>query len=62
MTHWCQDWYENSKEGLCWVCGRMTNMVLPNFGYQHPDCDMFPNADDEPIIYIDGQRVDNEGI
>ncbi len=30
--------------GECWICGSSTKWVLLDIGYQHPDCDSWPEA------------------
>ena len=43
--------------GVCWVCKAQTPWIYLDLGYQHIDCDMFPNEDGSRTTIINGREV-----
>ena len=36
---------DNGEKGVCYVCLEYTEWIYIDFGFQHPDCDMYPDGD-----------------
>lgn len=43
------------RSGRCWVCGKRTIWAYLDIGYQHPDCDSYPEGD-KAVTIIRGRR------
>lgn len=46
--------HEPPKIGPCWVCHQPTEWIYLDLGYQHLDCDSWPNEDGTATLIIRG--------
>jgi hypothetical protein len=41
------DWWMPGGQKPCWVCGDLTSWAYLDLGYQHLDCDAYPDIEGE---------------